>query len=122
MESEFDVNLEDGSEIEVAAEICRIRKHCLEGKFEETRRLRREWEDREAKRKTGGVEQVGIVQGPDVFECFSDSEDDDEEDGGVTVPAEDVDMVDAPSLEVKPKVEPEVDADGFTKVMSKRRR
>lgn len=123
LESEFEINLEDDSEREIAGEICRVRRLCLQGDFEEVAKLRREWEER--LKKKGELET--IIQGPsgDNPEDDEDNEDEDEdEDGGVRIAEEmDLGMMDAPPLSaVKERPGPEVDEDGFTKVTSKKKR
>lgn len=121
LESEFGVNLEDESEREVASEICRARKLCLEGNFEEVEKLRREWEER-LKRKGGAETIIQAAAGNDQEDDEDDWEEDDDEDGGVRM-AEDVEMTDVPRLlAVREKPEPEIDDDGFTKVTSKKKR
>jgi pre-rRNA-processing protein TSR2 len=111
MEDEFCAIVEDGSERLVARMILRVKEECAKGDFEGVRRLEGEWR---AGRGQGvkGVE----IEGED--EDDSEEDDEDDEDG-------DVEMVDdeVPQLvESKRRVEPEVDEDGFTKVMNRRRK
>lgn len=123
LETEFEVRLEDESEVEVAKDICRLRKACLKGNFEEVDGLQRLWEERQ--KKKGGLGSV-ISQGfggDDEWE--GDVDEEEEGDGGVKVADDDGDleMDEAPALRpVKDKFKPEVDDDGFTKVPSKKRR
>ena len=127
LETEFEVNLEDESELEVASEICRVRKMCLEGDFGEVERLRRQWEGH-LKRKGGAgfVIQAGkgVEFGDKEEEDSWDEDENEEEEGGVRIAADgDIEMGDATqpnSTKGKPKIE--VDGDGFTKVVSKKKR
>ena len=123
LETEFEVRLEDESEVEVAKDVCRLRKACLKGDFEEVDRLQRLWEERQ--KKKGGLGSV-ISQGVGGDDEWEEEVDEEEEgDGGVRIADADGDleMDEAPSLRhVKEKLQPEVDGDGFTKVSSKKRR
>nr|OQO26546.1 hypothetical protein B0A51_08793 [Rachicladosporium sp. CCFEE 5018] len=121
MQDEFECNVEDDSEVEVALTILRLRKGLEEGNDSEARTLEHRWRNRGAMKSDIKV----IDNGPqeevdeDEFEGFSD----DEEMGGV-----DVDMSDAPALVEtgrpvkKEKPKPQVDDDGFTSVPVRRKR
>ena len=112
MQDEFDVNVEDESEVPVAAEIMKLKRQIVEdGDVSGVQAVKERFE-----RRGGKVEKVNVVENKCEHEDDDgDSEDDDEN--------EDVDMDEAPSLvPVKEKVEPEVDEDGFTKVVGKKRR
>lgn len=117
MEDEFDVRVEDESEVDVAARICGMRRMCERGDFSQVDRLYQRWTNSLGKKP----EPVHVEERME--EAETDSEDDEgDEDGGVGI---DQDMVDAepPRLvPVKEQSEPEVDADGFMKVTSKKRR
>lgn len=116
MEDEFEARLEDESEVEIAGEILRMRRHCERGDFAEIEAMRRRWEERR------GRAEASISQGAKVVD-EEDVDSDDESDGGVDVEDEDVEMGEAPALvKSKEKVEPEIDEDGFTKVVSKSKR
>ncbi|KAI3392850.1 hypothetical protein diail_5056 [Diaporthe ilicicola] len=115
MLDEFEVNVDDDTAYDVAAEVVRLRGQCARGNFEEVDRLLTRWQARRG-------EKVHFKHGEDQ-DNETDWEDDDDEnygsDGG-----EDDDMDEAPPLvEAAPKKEkapPEVDDDGFTKVTRKR--
>ncbi|KAJ0119476.1 pre-rrna-processing protein tsr2 [Diaporthe amygdali] len=115
MLDEFEVNVDDDTAYDVAAEIVRLRGQCARGSFDEVDRLLARWQARKG-------EKVHFKHGEDQ-DAETDWEDDDEneEDG-----SEDEDMEDAPALvetaaaPKKDKALPEVDEDGFTKVTRKR--
>lgn len=113
MQDEFDVNVEDESEVPVAADIMRLSKQIAEGDLGGVEQVRMRWEKR-----GGKVGKVNVVEHKH-DEDEDDEEEEDEEDGGV-----DVEMGDAPAqlVPVKERPEPEVDEDGFTTVVSKKRR
>jgi pre-rRNA-processing protein TSR2 len=113
LEDEFGVRLEDETEIKVAEDIMRIRKECFEGNFGTVEELQKRWEERKGK-----AADTGNVRFEERQEDDGDSVDEEsgEEDD------EDVDMDEAPPLvSSKPKPVPEVDEDGFTKVVGRRR-
>ena len=133
MNDEFEVNVEDGSGEEVAQRILGLRGECLQGWFGGVERVFAEWEEREGRRKVrGGVE--GFVRGEDGDgEGEGDEDEDgegseeDSEDGDEEEDVEmgDVEMGDAPPLENKKgkeKLVPEIDEEGFTKVVGRRKR
>jgi pre-rRNA-processing protein TSR2 len=114
MDDEFCAVVEDGSERVVARAMVRVREECMRGEFAGVRRLEGEW------RAGRGQEVKGVeVQGEEEEESEEDDEDEDDEDG-------DIDMADddeVPQLvESKKRIEPEVDEDGFTKVVNRRRK
>jgi len=113
MQDEFDVNVEDESEVPVAAEIMRLRTQIFTmGDTSGLEEVRQRFE-----RRGGKVERVNVVEN----RAEDDDNDDDDDDGDEE--DEDVEMGDAPQLvPVKEKPEPEVDEDGFTKVISKKKR
>lgn len=113
LEDEYGVRCEDETEVAVASQIMAIRKEISEGSTETVDRLQRKWEQRNGKEvATGSVNvQDGEVEG----EWDSVDEESDED--------EDVQMGEAPQLvPTKEKVEPEVDEEGFTKVVGKKKR
>lgn len=120
MFDEFETKIEDESEIEVADQICRLRKYTLEGDFTLVEEFRRRWEERQQR----GVDAISnsII----VDEQGSESDDDeDDEDRGVALPPNDMDTVmdEAPQLvPAREKPAPEIDQDGFIKVVGKNRR
>ncbi|KAK2599245.1 hypothetical protein N8I77_011015 [Diaporthe amygdali] len=114
MLDEFEVNVDDDTAYDVAAEIVRLRGQCARGSFDEVDRLLARWQARKG-------EKVHFKHGEDQ-DAETDWEDDDDEENG----SEDEDMEDAPALvetaaaPKKDKAPPEVDEDGFTKVTRKR--
>jgi len=109
---EFEVNIDDESGFEVAEQVMRLRKQCLEGRFEEVESLKEKWE-----RKGGNGEAKFQSVEAGEYDADTDWDSDDSEDED-----EDVDMDEAPQLVEKPKVIPEVDEDGFTKVVSRKKK
>jgi len=117
MNDEFEVNVEDGSAEEVAARIVGLRKLTLQGDFEEVDRVYEKWVDRQ-RRGGGAVKFQRVEREDDEDDTDWDSDDlEDEEE-------EDVEMQEAPALVKAPRdrVEPQVDKDGFTKVVVKKKR
>lgn len=112
MLDEFEVNVDDESAYDVAAEIVRLRAQCARGVFDEVDRLRARWEGRRGVR-------VVMEKGED-----QDGDTDwDDTDGDGDGESEDEEMGEAPALVPAPKKEkkePEVDEDGFTTVTRKR--
>jgi pre-rRNA-processing protein TSR2 len=110
MLDEFEVNVDDESGFEVAEEVMRLRKDCGRGKFTEVAEMKERWQ------RKGGKGEVGfqrVERTEEDEETDWDSEEDEDEDG-------DVEMGDA--VQPKEKVIPEVDEDGFTKVVGKKKR
>ncbi|KIW77380.1 hypothetical protein Z517_09826 [Fonsecaea pedrosoi CBS 271.37] len=131
MLDEFEVVVDDGSAEETAAKIWSGATKLGAGDVSELIDLYAKWQE---KQKDGGADKVvGIVRGEDkdAEETDWDDNDDDEEDeeewNGFPDRA-DVQMDDAPpsliDIDWKPKQkpEPEVDEDGFTKVVGKKKR
>ncbi|KAF2472574.1 uncharacterized protein BDR25DRAFT_324409 [Lindgomyces ingoldianus] len=114
LEDEYGVRLEDNTEILVAREIMAIRKETAEGNFATVEALQAKWEERKGKAvPTGSVQITEYSQDAEWDSVDEESDEDDE----------DIDMSDAPPLVVaKPKPAPEVDDDGFTKVVGNRRK
>ncbi|KEQ71694.1 pre-rRNA processing protein, partial [Aureobasidium namibiae CBS 147.97] len=111
MQDEFDLNVEDESEIPVAEEIMKLRKETAEGNFAGFEAVKRRFEERGGK----------IPQNLQVVEHKQDGDESSEDESD----DEDIDMDDAaPALVSAPreKQEPEVDEDGFTTVVSKKKR
>ncbi|CAD0018733.1 unnamed protein product [Aureobasidium pullulans] len=113
MQDEFDLNVEDESEIPVAEEIMKLRKETAEGDFSGFETVKRRFEER-----GGRVPQnLQVVEHKHDDDESSEEESDDEDD--------DVEMGDAAPVLVpapRERQEPEVDDDGFTKVVGKKRR
>ncbi|RAL16255.1 uncharacterized protein BO97DRAFT_402704 [Aspergillus homomorphus CBS 101889] len=117
MTDEFDVDVDDESAATVADQIMEMKGQTERGEYGPIQAL---WE---AYQRKGGAQQAvaGIQRGVAEGDSDDDEEDDDDEDGM------DVDMDDAavPALvhaAPREKPEPEVDEDGFTTVVSKKRR
>jgi pre-rRNA-processing protein TSR2 len=113
LEDEFGVRLEDETEVVVGREIMAIRKEIGEGKTGIVDRLQQKWEARKGKEvDTGSVSVRESNQDAEWDSVDEESEEDD-----------DVEMGDAPALiPAKPKPEPEVDEEGFTKVVGKKKK
>jgi len=117
MLDEFEVNVEDDSAYEVAGLIIRLQKDCMGGDFGEVRELGERW-----KRRLGREEDVGELfekrEGDEGEDETDGEEEEDEDERGLG----DVEMDEAPPLvKIREHVAPEVDEDGFTKVVKKRR-
>ncbi|KAL4895081.1 Pre-rRNA-processing protein TSR2-domain-containing protein [Aspergillus ambiguus] len=115
MNDEFDVVVDDESAAPVAAQIMEIRALTARGEFAPIQAM---WEAWQAKSQKGGNTVDGFRRVED--QEGSDDEEEETDDGD----EDDVDMGEAPALVRAPKekVEPEVDDDGFTKVVGKKRR
>ncbi|KAI4950317.1 hypothetical protein J4E91_004974 [Alternaria rosae] len=115
LEDEFGVRVEDETEVAVAREIMAIRKEIGEGNTAMVDALQKKWEERKGKEIATG--SVNVKETNQDFEGDSVDEETDED--------EDVDMDDAPALvpaNPKSKPEPEIDEDGFTTVVGKKKR
>ncbi|MCJ1436045.1 hypothetical protein MMC27_005423 [Xylographa pallens] len=113
MNDEFDVNVEDESAEEVAAKIVGLRKLTARGDFGMVDEMLARWEER--RRRGGGEVGMKFVEEEDEE---SDFDTEDWEDGV------DIEMGEAPDLVKVPieKPPPEVDEEGFTKVIGKKKR
>lgn len=119
MADEFDVEVQDDSAAEVAEEIIRVRARIVgEGDMALADEVKARWAARGGARAAAGAGYVNAGE-KEVETDAEEDEDDDEDD-------EDEDMLDAPALvtpkQPREKVEPEVDEEGFTKVVSRRKR
>jgi pre-rRNA-processing protein TSR2 len=114
MNDEFDVVVDDESAGEVAERIMEVRKAVEKGEFEAVKQMWAEWE---AKKGQRGSAVAGFRRGEDVEQETDEEESGDDDEG-------DVDMGEAPALVRVPRerIEPEVDEDGFTKVVGKKKR
>lgn len=119
MSDEFEVVVDDGSLEEIARKIYSGRAKVLQGDATEVTRLMSIWEER---RKKKTIFQA--VPGPEVDQETDDDEDEEEWNGFQDT--RDVDMDEAPGLvdsaQTKKKPEPEVDEEGFTKVVGKKKK
>ena len=139
MEEEFECRVEDGSLGAVSEGILRLRRAALRGEFRDIDRLYDQWRQRQA---SGGgkivARAVEAEGGDEDDEDDGEGEDEDEdedgseeewngiqdEEGDVDMDM-DMDMDEAPALVVKApreKVQPEVDKEGFTKVVGRKKR
>ncbi len=118
MNDEFDINIEDGSGEEIAAKIVGLRKLTFQGDFAMVDEMYRQWQERKSKGGGGKVNFQHVERGNDEDETDWDSDDLEEED------QEDIEMDEVPALINVPKEKPQpvVDEEGFTKVVSKKRR
>lgn len=132
MVDEFEVVVDDGSAEDTARDIWAGVTKLHAGDASELTAMYGKWQARQA--KNGGKEVVsGIVRGEDKEADDTDWDDSDEEgdewngfpDNPVTRDV-DMDMDDAPPLvdvsQPRQKLEPEIDEEGFTKVVSKKKR
>lgn len=115
LEDEFGIRLEDESEVAVAKDIMKIRTETQKGDFATVDALQRKWEERKGKEVNTGNLKVEVHNhgDDDDFDSIDEESDEDEE------------MGDAPPLEpAKPKEKPapEIDEDGFERVVRKGRR
>ncbi|KAI0201573.1 Pre-rRNA-processing protein TSR2-domain-containing protein [Astrocystis sublimbata] len=114
MFDEFEANVDDQSEAEVADRIMKCRAQCAEGNFSLVEELVARWEDTRGKKV---VAQAAADPDQDTdWESGSDDDDDDNDD-------DDVNMDDAPALVSVPKEKPkpEIDEDGFETVSRRKR-
>ena len=118
MNDEFEAVLDDGSAEEVAVKIVGLRKLALQGDFTIVDEMTRKWEERQ---RRGGdtIRCQHVERAEDEDDTDWDSDDSDQDPDG-----EDTEMVEAPPLVriPKEKVPPEVDDEGFTKVVGKKKR
>ncbi|KAI1112215.1 Pre-rRNA-processing protein TSR2-domain-containing protein [Nemania sp. NC0429] len=116
MFDEFEANVDDQSEAQVADRIMKCRAQCAVGDFALVGELRARWLEAKGKKV---VAQVAADQDQDTdWDSGSDDDDDDNDGDG------DVDMDDAPALvpvAPKQKPQPEIDEDGFETVSRRRR-
>ncbi|KIW14171.1 hypothetical protein PV08_06952 [Exophiala spinifera] len=125
MVDEFEIVVDDGTAEDVARSIWSGATKIRNGDLTELNDLYIRWQEKQQK---GGDRIVNIVRGEDKDQDTDADEDDyeDEEEWNGFEDRQDVDMDDAPPLTgsrmPKQKAEPEVDEDGFTKVVGKKKR
>jgi pre-rRNA-processing protein TSR2 len=125
MLDEFEIVVDDGSADETARKIWASAEKVQKGEVKELEEMYAIWHE---KRGTGGDKATGIMRGEDKDgdETDWDNEDDEEEEWNGLEDKGDVDMAEAPQLvdaaKQKQRIEPEVDEDGFTKVVAKKKR
>ncbi|KAF7593489.1 hypothetical protein BBP40_011400 [Aspergillus hancockii] len=108
MNDEFDVVVDDESAGPVAEQIMEVRALVERGEFAPIQAMLESWQSKSQQK---------------VAASFKKGEDEDSDDDEEDNEEGDLDMGDAPALVRAPreKVEPEVDEDGFTTVVSKKR-
>ncbi|KAJ5727358.1 Pre-rRNA-processing protein TSR2 [Penicillium malachiteum] len=113
MNDEFDVVVDDESAGNVADLIMELKDQTVRGEFGAIQEMWHVWQQKSAQR-SAAADMFKQVESKD-----EDQETDESEDEG-----SDVEMGDAPAVERAPRerVEPEIDDDGFTKVVSKKKR
>ncbi|KAI9926757.1 hypothetical protein ASPWEDRAFT_32745 [Aspergillus wentii DTO 134E9] len=114
MNDEFDVVVDDESAAPVAAQIMEMREQTARGEFGPIQEMYETWQQKSQQKASSAAATFKKVEARD-----EDQETDDEEDDE----GDDVDMGDAPALVRAPKekAQPEIDEDGFTKVVGKKR-
>ncbi|KAI1437117.1 Pre-rRNA-processing protein TSR2-domain-containing protein [Xylaria sp. CBS 124048] len=119
MFDEFEANVDDQSEAQVADRIMKCRAQCAEGNFTLVEELRARWLDTKGKKVVAQA-----AADPDQDTDWDSGSDDEDDDGNDEDNNGDIDMEDAPALvpvAPKEKPQPEIDEDGFEKVTRKRR-
>ena len=117
MVDEFEVVVDDDSAFEIAQRIWKGREKILKGDLSELQAMHASWVE-----KKGESENPNFRRGEDEDGVETDGDDEEEEWGGFRDEEGDQEMEEAPALVRKEKVEPEVDEDGFTKVVGKMKR
>ncbi|KAL9110451.1 MAG: hypothetical protein Q9227_004995 [Pyrenula ochraceoflavens] len=118
MGDEFEVVVEDGSLEEVAGNIWKGRERLLKGDMGELGDLWKRWIENGGKGKKGNFVK-GQGEGEDV-EGGDEDEDEDEDGESDEEMGDAMELVDA--VKSRDRVEPEVDDEGFTKVVGRRKR
>ena len=122
MNDEFDVVVDDDSAAGVGVMIMRFKEQLQRGDDREVDELWMDWQEKR-RRRGGNSNNAPMFKNVDADDQDQETSADEDED-------EDVKMDDAPDLVVassstagpRARVEPEVDEEGFTKVVSKKRR
>lgn len=110
MNDEFDAVVDDESAAKVGVEIMDMKAQTERGEFAE---IQAQWNAWQKKTEQKAATQFKQVESKDEDQETDDEADEDDDAG-------DVEMGDAPAP--REKVEPEIDEDGFTKVIGKKRR
>ncbi len=118
MNDEFDVNVDDNSGADIAAQIVGLRKLTLQGNFAKVDELYEKWTARQGRSSSTTLNFKHVARGEEADDTDWDSDSVDESDDG------DVDMTEAPALVKIPKEKPQpkIDEEGFTEVIGKKRR
>lgn len=116
LEDEYGCRVEDETEVGVARDIMKVRKEIGEGSTNMVDAMHKKWQERNGKEVATGNVQVRESNQEAEWDSVDEESGEDE----------DVDMDDAPALVPakprEPKPEPEIDEDGFEKVVSKKKR
>ncbi|KAL2421537.1 hypothetical protein ABEF95_003401 [Exophiala dermatitidis] len=126
MFDEFEVVVDDGSAEQTARGIWGGMNKLINGDVSELQDMYVKWEEKE-KKGNSNKEVAGFVKGEDPNQETDEEADDDDDDDDRNGNAMDVDMDEAPPLvngarQPRERVEPEVDEEGFTKVVNKKKR
>lgn len=128
MLDEFEVVVDDDSGVDVATRIWNGREKILKGEFEDLNAMYGRWQEKQRKYGTDG-QRVAIQQveeDEDGQDTDWDDDDDDESGRVEDDSGHDEQMQDAPPLAetnpAKEKYVPEVDEEGFTKVVGRKKR
>lgn len=113
MVDEFDVAIEDDSAYELARQLVNVYTQCAQGDFSEASALDERFRNKKSGAAGAGFKKVDDQDQDTDWESDEDGEDDSDDE-----------MDEAPALVHAPreKAEPQVDEDGFTTVVSKKRR
>ena len=120
MLDEFEVVVDDGSPAEIAHGILRGRQLLLQGDDSDLQRTRIRWEERQR----NGPQELSFTNGGDAQ--HEEGTDEEQSDSGSShLQLDDIDMDEAPEPLTPTKYkrqEPEIDEDGFTKVVGRKKR
>ena len=121
MNDEFDVNVDDNSGEEIAAKIVGLRKLTLQGDFTMVDDMFSKWQERQSRDGDGKIKFQHVTRDDNEDDTDWDSDDSDEED---EEDGNDVEMRDAPASVKAPKEKPQpnIDEEGFTEVIGRKRR
>lgn len=118
MMDEFEVAVDDGSPAEVASSIFKGRTKILAGDFSELDQLHARWQQRQ----TAGGERLNLRL-VEAEQNDDDGEDDDDDSEASDLDDNEMDLDEPPQLVSKRRVEePEIDEDGFQKVVNRKKR
>lgn len=128
MGDEFEVALEDESEVALARDIIRVRRDCERGEFAIVDGLWRRWIERKGGNAVRAFRAVGHDDEEDEGEVEDDRDsvdeesgaEDEHEDGDVEMGGTEDGVEDVGKR--KERLPPEVDEEGFTKVIGRRKR
>ncbi|KKA30271.1 hypothetical protein TD95_004385 [Thielaviopsis punctulata] len=116
MVDEFDVAIEDDSAYDLARQLVNVYTQCAQGEFAEANTLAERFRTKKAGAAGAGFKKVEDQDQDTDWESDEDGDEGDSDD----------EMDEAPALvqtaPAREKVEPQVDEDGFTTVVSKKRR